>query len=179
MAAWHRSRRADFGLRASGLLLCGLAYTAVSRLCAMHVSAQTAGMLAYGLAATGFLTASAGSALATLGHHLFDEIPVSASWRPRPGNPFLPPETMQAMDKTQPALLVVGRDTDGSWTVCESAGTLLGRFPSAQAAERFAQGERRGRPAIAVATSAGFAPRIAGRLSLRTGGIGSPGTAGA
>lgn len=74
------------------------------------------------------------------------------------------------MDTTEPALLVVGRDSDGSWTVRESAGMLLGRFASAPAAARFAREERRGRADIAIAHSAGFHPRIAGRLSLRTRG---------
>lgn len=179
MAAWHRSRRADLGLRASGLLLCGIAYTAVSRLSAMHVSPQTADVFAYAFAAICFLGASAGSALVMLGHHLFDEIQVSERWRPQSRDTFPPLENSKAMNTTEPALLVVGRNTDGSWTVRESAGALLGRFPSAHAAERFAQGERRGRTAVAIATSAGVQPRIAGRLSLRTGGIRSTETAGA
>lgn len=179
MTAWYRSRRADLGLRASGLLLCGIAYTAVSRLSAMHISPQTAGVFAYAFAAIGFLTASAGSALVLVGRHLFDEIEVSERWRPRSRDTFSTSENSKAMYTTEPALLVVGRDTDGSWTVRESAGAMLGRFPSAHAAERFAQGQRRGRTAIAIATSAGFQPRIAGRLSLRSGGMGSPETAGA
>lgn len=62
---------------------------------------------------------------------------------------------------------VVGRDADGSRTVRESAGAMLGRFASTQAAQRFAQGERRDRTANEIATSAGFRPRISGRLSLR------------
>ncbi|KQU58810.1 hypothetical protein ASG67_16920 [Sphingomonas sp. Leaf339] len=177
MTAWHRSRRADLGLRASGLLLCAIAYTAVLRLSAMHISSQNAGAFAYAFAAICFLGASAGSALVMLGHHLFDEIEVSERWQPRSRDTFLPPENSKVMNTTEPALLVVGRDTDGSWTVRESAGAMLGRFPSAQAAERFAQGERRGRTAIAIATSAGFQPRIAGRLSLRNGGVRSPETA--
>lgn len=169
MAAWHRSWRADLGLRASGLLLCGIAYTAISRLCAMHIPPQTAGALAYALAAIGFLCASAGSAMVMLGHHLFDEIEVSERWRPRPRDIFPLSESVKAMHIPDIAMLVVGKDADGSWTVRESAGMLLGRFPSAQAAERFAQIERRGRTTIAIATSAGVQPRMAGRLSLRTG----------
>ncbi len=59
MGAWHRSRRADLSLRASGLLLCGIAYTAVSRLCAMYVSPQTADVFAYAFAVICFLGARA------------------------------------------------------------------------------------------------------------------------
>jgi hypothetical protein len=70
------------------------------------------------------------------------------------------------MDIPEPAMLVVGRDIDGGWTVRESAGMLLGRFSSAQAARRFAEAERRGRTSISVATSAGITRRIEGQLSL-------------
>ncbi|WP_028967988.1 hypothetical protein [Sphingomonas phyllosphaerae] len=167
MVAWHRSRRADIVLRATGLLLCWVSYTAISRLVAMHVPPQKAGVLAYGIAAVGFMAASAGSALTLLGHHFFDEIEVSARWRGRPDlNVFSPSEGSIAMDIPEPAMLVVGRDIDGDWTVRESAGMLLGRFSSAQAAQRFAEAERRGRTSISVAMSAGTPRRIEGRLSL-------------
>lgn len=90
MVAWHRSRRADIVLRASGLLLCWVSYTAISRLITMHVPPQKAGVLAYGIAAVGFMAAGAGSALTLLGHHLFDEIEVSARWRGHPRPERLP-----------------------------------------------------------------------------------------
>jgi hypothetical protein len=80
MTAWHRSRRADLGLRASGLLLCGIAYAAVSRLCGLHPSAQTAGAGACAWAAIAFVAASSGSAMLMLGRHLFDAIRVSQRW---------------------------------------------------------------------------------------------------
>jgi len=105
MAAWHRSRRADLGLRASGLLLCGIAYTALSRLCAMPLSPDTVGALAFALAAIGLLAASAGSAMAALGHHLFDQIKVSERWQPRTHDVILPIETAKAIDMTDPARL--------------------------------------------------------------------------
>ena len=98
MTAWYRSRRADFGLRASGLLLCGIAYAAVACLCAMRISPQTVGALACALAAIGFLGASAGSAMVLLGHHLFNQIEVSARWRHRSREIMLPPETSKATD---------------------------------------------------------------------------------
>ena len=167
MAAWHQSRRADLGLRASGLLLCWISYAAIARLVALHVPPQSAEALAYGLAAIGFIAASGGSAMLFLGHHLFDEIEVSARWRRKPNSdPFFPLETTTVHDIVEPTMLVVGRDIDGSRTVRESAGLLLGRFASAQAAERFAQTEQRGRPAVSIATSAGSSRRLVGRLTL-------------
>jgi hypothetical protein len=81
MASWHRSWKADIGLRISGLILCGLAYLALTRLLAMHVAPRTAGALAYALATVGFFSASTGAALAMLGKHLFDEVQVSLRWR--------------------------------------------------------------------------------------------------
>ena len=81
MASWHRSWKADIGLRISGLILCGLAYLALTRLLAMHIAPRTAGALAYTLATVGFFSASAGTAPAMLGKHLFDEVQVSTRWR--------------------------------------------------------------------------------------------------
>lgn len=66
-------------------------------------------------------------------------------------------------------MLVVGRDVDDSWTVRESAGLLLGRFASAQAAQRFAEAERRATASTSIASSAGSPQRLAGRLSLASG----------
>jgi len=167
MAAWHRSRRADIVLRATGLLLCWVSYAEVSRLFALHVPPHQAGILPYGIAALGFMAASAGSALTLLGHLLFDEIEVSARWRARPALSVpIPSGGHIEMNIPEPAMLVVGRDIDGDWTVRESAGMLLGRFSSAQAAQRFAEAERRGRTSISLATSAGSPRRIEGRLSL-------------
>lgn len=91
MAAWHRSLKADLGLRFMGLLLCGLAYVAMSHLVALHLGTlpkspsraapRAAGAIAYGLATLGFLCGSAGCAMTTLGRHLFDEVEISARWR--------------------------------------------------------------------------------------------------
>jgi hypothetical protein len=83
MAAWHRSRRADLGLRALGLGLCAVAYFAIARLVALAQPAQAAGALSFALAAIGFMSASAGSAMTFLGNHLFDEIEVSSRWQHR------------------------------------------------------------------------------------------------
>jgi hypothetical protein len=80
MTAWYRAHRADWALRATGLVLCSLAYAAFGHLMALHIGAHSAGLLAYGLAASGFLCASAGSALAILGSRLFERIDVGARW---------------------------------------------------------------------------------------------------
>ena len=63
-------------------------------------------------------------------------------------------------------MLVVGRDVDGGWTVREGTGPLLGRFTSYAAACRFAERQRRGRPAVQSASSAGSGTRLRGRLTL-------------
>jgi hypothetical protein len=81
MAVWHRSWKADIGLRLLGLVGCGVAWAALSHLFAMRPPARSPGVFAYALAAIGFVSASAGAALTLLGHHLFDEIEVSSRWR--------------------------------------------------------------------------------------------------
>lgn len=83
MAAWHRSRKADLGLRLMGIMLCALAYLSISHLVALHPNPppRSAGAAGYWLAAIGFLSAGGGGAMTILGHHLFDEIEVSARWR--------------------------------------------------------------------------------------------------
>ncbi|MBB3349963.1 hypothetical protein [Sphingomonas sp. BK069] len=168
MVQWHRSRSGDLALRAGGLSLCALSYVAVARLASMHVPPMKAGLTSFVLAALGFVAASAGSLLLTLGRRLFDEVEVSARWRHRVRVSISSLMEQLSMNNIkEPALLVVGRDADGSWTVRESAGMLLGRFASAEAARRFAQAERAGQPQVAIASSAGAVARIDGRLSLR------------
>jgi len=81
MVLWHRSWQAGIGLRRVGLVSCGVAYAALSHLFSMRLPARAPGVLAYALAALGFLSASAGAALVGLGHHLFDQIEVSSRWR--------------------------------------------------------------------------------------------------
>lgn len=86
MAAWHRTWRTDLGLRAVGLILCGLAYLAIARLVALPLASRGGetfayGGVAYGLAAVGFLGASAGGILVLCGAHIFDAIIISARWR--------------------------------------------------------------------------------------------------
>lgn len=82
MLAWHRSTTADIGLRAVGLLLCAVAYLAISHLIALQPSLprQAVDAECFVLAATGFLSATVGSAIACLGHHVFDQVEISARW---------------------------------------------------------------------------------------------------
>jgi hypothetical protein len=168
MVRWHRSRSGDLALRAGGLSLCALAYMAFARLASMHVPPMKAGLTSFVLAALGFVAASAGGLLLTLGRRLFDEVEVSTRWRHHSRvNVSSSMEQLSVDYIKESALLVVGRDADGSWTVRESAGMLLGRFASAEAARRFAQAERAGQPQVAIASSAGAVPRIDGLLSLR------------
>lgn len=80
MAARHRSWKLDWGLRVLGLICCGIAYAAISHLCAMRPFCRTPAPLAYALAAIGFVGASAGGALTALGAQLFDPVRVSPRW---------------------------------------------------------------------------------------------------
>ncbi|NLS27109.1 hypothetical protein S2M10_21020 [Sphingomonas sp. S2M10] len=83
MTAWHRSRRADLGLRALGLGLCAVAYFAVARLAALAQPLQAGSMMGLVLAAIGFVCGSIGSAMTMLGRHLFDEVQLSTRWQHR------------------------------------------------------------------------------------------------
>lgn len=83
MAAWHRSRRADLGLRALGLGFCAVAYFAIGRLVALSHPQQAGSTIGFALAAVGFVCGSIGSALAMLGKHLFDDVQVSTRWQHR------------------------------------------------------------------------------------------------
>jgi hypothetical protein len=102
MAAWHRSRRADLGLRACGLGLCAVAYLAIARLVAVAQPPQSPGALAFALAAVGFLGASAGGAMALFGSHLFDEVEISARWQHRSRGEQ---KTTGRMRQTEPATM--------------------------------------------------------------------------
>lgn len=79
MEQW-RTRRADRTLRLLGLVLLAVAGVALRWLYGLHVPPQSAGVLAYGLAAIGYMAASSGAALVMLGRHLFDEVAISPRW---------------------------------------------------------------------------------------------------
>lgn len=79
--AFHERKYADLMLRAAGLLLLALA-ALIARI-AFAVPDPTARFRAsaYLLALIGMASASAGSALAMLGRHLFDQVELPARWR--------------------------------------------------------------------------------------------------
>lgn len=82
MGSWHRSWKADLGVRAVGLVCCALGYAAIAQLFAAPPAALgTPDLFALALAAGGFLGASIGVAMTIWGKHLFDEVTVSARWR--------------------------------------------------------------------------------------------------
>ena len=62
MEQW-RTRRADRTLRLLGLVLLAVAGVALRWLYGLHVPPQSAGVLAYGLAAIGYMAASSVAAL--------------------------------------------------------------------------------------------------------------------
>ena len=88
MRDWHHNWQIDIGLRLGGATLCGLAWLLIRTLLGLYLPQNPAvlGAGALALAAGGFLCASLGLALLTLGHHLFDTIEVGERWRatPRP-----------------------------------------------------------------------------------------------
>lgn len=86
MRDWHHQRRTDLALRLGGASLCGLSFLAIRTLAQFRSPSLPAppGVAAFALAAVGFLWASAGAALLTLGHHIFDEIEIGERWQQRP-----------------------------------------------------------------------------------------------
>lgn len=103
MQNWHHDRRVDIGLRAGGVLLCGLSYLAVRWLVALQLSQVHGepGVEAFALAAVAFLCGSCGTALLTLGHHIFDEVAISQRWRTAYLPPLATPSTFGVV--SQPA----------------------------------------------------------------------------
>lgn len=83
MDVWHRSRKADFALRALGTVLWGVSYSAVWHLYhRVQAHAGTdADFVSLGLAAVGFLAASIGGMLIFVGNHLFDEVELPGRYR--------------------------------------------------------------------------------------------------
>ncbi|GGE78191.1 hypothetical protein [Sphingomonas prati] len=103
MAAWHRSKQADIGLRLAGLASWGVAYASFNLLQAVAkptLHGPTA-FLAIALAATLFLCASSGAALITLGNHLLDRITVSGRWQRLPRVPIEPVPLPTAQPRPQ------------------------------------------------------------------------------
>jgi hypothetical protein len=69
--------RTDLSLRASGLILLGIATVAIYAL----VQHPAGSALAFLFAAIGFLGASAGVTLTLLGGHIHDPVTISARWQ--------------------------------------------------------------------------------------------------
>lgn len=83
----RHSLQSDLSLRGLGLLSLGVSVLLIRSL--VHylqgqVPHTPPGPLSFLFAALGFLCGSAGGALLTLGHHLFDEVEVSQRWATRP-----------------------------------------------------------------------------------------------
>lgn len=83
MRNWQHNWKTDIGLRLCGVTSCGISYLAIHALVALRFADGhlPQGPLPFFLAAVGFLCASAGAVLLALGHHVFDEVEISARWR--------------------------------------------------------------------------------------------------
>lgn len=82
MSIHHRVFVCDAVIRTAGLMCMALSMLAIRHLHMMiHTAPRHAAPLPeLGLAAIGFLGASLGSALTFLGHHIFDQVEISARW---------------------------------------------------------------------------------------------------
>ncbi|SOB88259.1 hypothetical protein SAMN06297144_3407 [Sphingomonas guangdongensis] len=165
MAAWLSQRRADVALRASGILLAWLGYLAFAELLDLHASTHRVILIDHALAAVSFVSVGSGGALLLLGRHLFDEVAVSARWRPcaDPQLFSLDEGTSEIIDMKE-GPLSVSRSPDGGWIVRDSGRVPRGRFQSVRAVHEFVQ-ERC--DADSTPTD-GRAERLHGRLTLST-----------
>lgn len=79
----HHDIRVDIGLRAAGIVLCGLSYLAARGIVMLDLTQAHSkpGVDMFALAAAAFLSVSAGTALLALGHHIFDEVAISHRWQ--------------------------------------------------------------------------------------------------
>ncbi|SOB88152.1 hypothetical protein SAMN06297144_3296 [Sphingomonas guangdongensis] len=163
MAVWLRKRQADIALRASGILLGWMGYLAFAELLHLHTQAHSANLIDHALAAVSFVAVGGAAALLLLGRRLFDEIDVSARWRPCADTPTMYLQEGSIVFKDAgPAKSRVSRASDGGWIVRDGANVSIGRFPSARAAYQFVQAQR----ADDCASPAGGANRVRGRLTL-------------
>ncbi len=78
--AWHEKRWAGFLLRLAGVALLCVAALIARHLFAVADPAAKTAPLVYLLALIGMTSASAGSAMAVLGRHLFDQVELSERW---------------------------------------------------------------------------------------------------
>ena len=106
MQHWHHDRRVDIGLRAGGILLCGLSCLSVRGLIALHLpqAHDEPGVEAFAFAAAAFLCGSLGAVLLTLGRHIFDKVEISQRWATEYLLPTAPPSGPEAIQHVaQPA----------------------------------------------------------------------------
>lgn len=82
MPMHRQSRRRDIAIRLAGLVMLPIGGISIDGLYQLVHGAPAQGSTfpELGLAATGFLCISIGSALLSLGAHLFDEVEISARW---------------------------------------------------------------------------------------------------
>lgn len=106
MTVWTDKRTRDVSIRAAGAFCCISAYLAAGELANLRPSTPGTqpAAIAYLLAAIAFLGASLGTALAVLGHHVFDEIEVSDRWKRRP-----PARDVASVGVDANAYMAVGR----------------------------------------------------------------------
>lgn len=79
--AWHEKRGADAVLRLAGAIMLAIAGLTARRLFGAANPYAKVTPLCYLLALIGMVSASAGAALAALGHHLFDPVELPPRWR--------------------------------------------------------------------------------------------------
>ena len=128
MDDWHHDWKADIGLRLCGATSCGLSYLAIHSLVALRL---TDGQLPHGalpffLAAVGFLCASAGAVLLSLGHHIFDQVEISARWRTKPPAETLATKAISVAvskgpDDGQPSRFVTNQDNTRAFDLIRRA----------------------------------------------------------
>jgi hypothetical protein len=86
---WHERASARVLLRLAGVAFLALAWVTGEALRRRALAAPPTGdAIAYLWAALTFVCGSAGAAMATMGHHLFDQIEVAARWSRPEVNPL-------------------------------------------------------------------------------------------
>lgn len=117
MDDWHHDWKTDIGLRLCGTMSCGISYLAIHSLMALRLAngQLPEGVLPFFLAAVGFLCASAGAVLLSLGHHIFDQVEISERWRAKPPAMDHPAKLMgradpKGPDDGRPSRFIINQD---------------------------------------------------------------------
>ena len=77
MTQWHCTLKVDLGLRAAGTALLAISFVCIRPVFHLHAfdpAHWSPGVVVYALTTIGFLSASLGSAMVMVGHHIFDRI---------------------------------------------------------------------------------------------------------